>query len=146
LRTNAIDLEWWTICWTVGCWLWPKRQKVNGLLRLQWMLRHDWHEWVCAENVLIRDDDWNLKGDQKTLTSQFFYHIFPVHFERVNFRVYYNILILCFVCVCVCVCVCVWSAIDSAPGHNTNMRLVSLGPVWPEGVTSGKNFLENWPN
>jgi hypothetical protein len=30
-----------------------------------------------------------LKGGHKTLTSQFLYHIFPVHFERVNFLVVY---------------------------------------------------------
>ncbi len=67
LRANAIALEWWTICWTFHCWLWPESQAVNRTMRLQWMLRLDsqeWmqtHEWMCAQNVFssirIRDGD-----------------------------------------------------------------------------------------
>jgi hypothetical protein len=32
----------------------------------------------------------NFKCSQKTLISQFLYHIFPVNFERVNFLVSYD--------------------------------------------------------
>ncbi len=38
-----------------------------------------------------------------------------------------------------------WPAINSAPGHHTDMRLVSLELVWPEGVPPDKNFLEELP-
>jgi hypothetical protein len=57
--------------------------------------------------------------------------------ESVNKNLYYNILILS-----------VRPAIDSAPGHHTDLRPVSLEPVWPEEVrrkkfsrkvTSGQN-------
>ncbi len=37
------------------------------------------------------------------------------------------------------------TAIDSAPGYHTDVRPVSLDPVWPEKGTQGKNFLEKWP-
>ncbi len=49
----------------------------------------------------------------------------------------YNTLILC-----------IWPAIASAPGGHTNLRPVSLEPVWPEGCHQGKNFLKSdqWPN
>jgi hypothetical protein len=29
----------------------------------------------------------NLKGVHKTLKSQFLYHIYPVHFKRINFLI-----------------------------------------------------------
>jgi hypothetical protein len=37
-------------------------------------------------------------------------------------------------------CVCVWPFIDSAPGHRTDMRLVSLEPVWQGGGHMIKKF------
>jgi hypothetical protein len=43
------------------------------------------------------------------------------------------------------VCVMTGYRLDSAPGHDANLRLVSLEPVWPEGVQSEKNFPEKWP-
>jgi hypothetical protein len=42
------------------------------------------------------------------------------------------------------VCLCVWPAIDSAPGHHTDMKSVSLEPVEPEGVQREKS--DQWPN
>ena len=38
----------------------------------------------------------------------------------------------------------VWQAIDSAPGGHTDMRPVSLEPVWLEEVPLGEKFPENW--
>jgi hypothetical protein len=35
---------------------------------------------------------------------------------------------------------CAWPFIDSAPGHHTNMRLVSLEPVWQGGGHRIKKF------
>ncbi len=46
-------------------------------------------------------------------------------------NLYYNILILC-----------VWLAIDSAPGHDRDMRSVSLELVGPEGVHCENFFPE----
>ncbi len=40
---------------------------------------------------------------------------------------------------------CVWPFIDSAPGHHTDMRPVSLEPARPEGAPLGKTFAEKWP-
>jgi hypothetical protein len=39
----------------------------------------------------------------------------------------------------------VWQAIGSAPGHQRDLRPVSLEPVWPEVETFEKNFAEKWP-
>jgi hypothetical protein len=39
----------------------------------------------------------------------------------------------------------VWHYIDSAPGCDTDLRLVSLEPAWPEPAILGKNFSEKWP-
>ncbi len=36
----------------------------------------------------------------------------------------------------------VWPAIDSAPGGHTDMRPVSLEPVWLEEIPMGKRFPE----
>jgi hypothetical protein len=44
----------------------------------------------------------------------------------------------------VCVCLCVWSAIDSAPGHDTDMRPVSLDSIGPEDVEGENFFSEKW--
>ncbi len=49
-------------------------------------------------------------------------------------NLYYNILILC-----------VWSFIDSAPGHDIDLRPVSLEPVWHGGGHRLKIFSEKWP-
>jgi hypothetical protein len=46
---------------------------------------------------------------------------------------------------CLCLCVFVWPAIDLAPGGHTDMRPVSLEPVWPGGVPLGEIFFEKWP-
>ncbi len=54
------------------------------------------------------------------------------------YNLYYNILILC-------VCVCVWPAIDSAPGHHTDTRPVSLEPVGLESVQREKFLPSKWP-
>ncbi len=43
------------------------------------------------------------------------------------------------------VCLFVCTAIDSAPGSATDLRPVSLEPVWPEGVQREKFFHEKWP-
>ncbi len=47
------------------------------------------HENIKYDDENITGDYEAIKGDHKTLTSQFLYHIFAVHFGRVNFRVYY---------------------------------------------------------
>jgi hypothetical protein len=68
-----------------------------------WSREHNWwlrgnNRWLRGNNRWLRGDNgWsrnhngcvmrNLKGGHKTLTSQFLYHIFAVHFERVNFLV-----------------------------------------------------------
>ncbi len=44
----------------------------------------------------------NLKGDHKTLMSQFLYHIFTVHFERLNFLVSYNMQIKVLIYALIC--------------------------------------------
>jgi ABC-type protease/lipase transport system fused ATPase/permease subunit len=44
----------------------------------------------------------NLKGGHKTLTSQFLYHILPVHFERVYFLVSYNMHIKVLIYALIC--------------------------------------------
>jgi hypothetical protein len=41
-------------------------------------------------------------------------------------------------------CLCVWPIIDSAPGGHTDLRPMSLEPVWPGGVQPGKNFIWKW--
>jgi hypothetical protein len=45
----------------------------------------------------------------------------------------------------VCVCVCVWHSIGSAPGRDTNLRMVSSEPSRPEPAIFEKNFPEKWP-
>jgi hypothetical protein len=40
---------------------------------------------------------------------------------------------------------CVWHFIDSAPGHNTDLKPVSSEPVWHGGGHRVKNFCEKWP-
>ncbi len=42
------------------------------------------------------------------------------------------------------VCLCVWPLVGSAPGHDKNMRPVSIEPEWPEVETFEKNFPEKW--
>ncbi len=42
-------------------------------------------------------------------------------------------------------CVCVWHSIGSAPGHDTNLRPVSLEPSGPEPAIFKKYFPEKWP-
>jgi len=42
------------------------------------------------------------------------------------------------------VCLSVWPLIDSAPGHDRMLRLVSLEPASPEPVILEKNFSEKW--
>ncbi len=41
-------------------------------------------------------------------------------------------------------CLFVWPLIDSAPGVDRMLRLVSLEPVWLEVETIEKNFSEKW--
>ncbi len=43
------------------------------------------------------------------------------------------------------VCVCVWPLIGSAPGHDRNMRPVSIEPLWPEVETFEKKIPSKWP-
>jgi hypothetical protein len=38
------------------------------------------------------------------------------------------------------VCLSVWEPVGSAPGHDRELR-----PVWPQGESRGKIFLEKWP-
>ncbi len=40
---------------------------------------------------------------------------------------------------------CVWHSIGSAPGHDTDLRPVSLEPAWPEPANLRKKFPEKWP-
>jgi hypothetical protein len=75
--------------------------------------------------------------EKKKVQTNSFYAMKSLAFQQLSQNLYYNILILS-----------VCSAIDSAPGYHryhTNMRPVSLNPVWPERWTYEKNFLEKWP-
>ncbi len=38
-----------------------------------------------------------------------------------------------------------WPFIDSAPEHHTDLRPVSLEPVWHGGRQRLKKFFEKWP-
>jgi hypothetical protein len=42
-------------------------------------------------------------------------------------------------------CLSVCPAINSAPGHDRDMRPVSLEPEGPDGVQREQNFTEKWP-
>jgi hypothetical protein len=43
------------------------------------------------------------------------------------------------------VCLFVWQSIGSTPGHDRDLRPVSLEPVWLQVQTFEKNLPEKWP-
>ncbi len=43
------------------------------------------------------------------------------------------------------VCLSVWQSIGSAPGHDKDLRPVSLEPVGPQVESRGNNFSQKWP-
>jgi hypothetical protein len=67
-----------------------------------------------------------------------------LHIKENNFYLKLKIYIIISL-FCLFVCVCVKPAIDSAPGGHTDMRPVSLEPVWPGEVPSGEIFFKKWP-
>ncbi len=112
--------------------------RVNDCAKFWWKFENNSRIISCSRGL-----PWNhlTKRCDEHSFFQCLSGIWDVHLKtkkNVPNLLFYNILILC-------VCVCVWPAIDSAPGHHTDMRPVSLEPVWPEGVSSEKIFLEKWP-
>jgi hypothetical protein len=118
LEFNGIVTKTWRIChvnswsrehnkWSRGLNGWSLGHNRWSREHNRWSRRHSglsrsYNGWSGRHNRWFRGyDGWsrnhngcvmrNLKGGHKTLTSQFLCHIFPVHYEWVNFLVYIHV-------------------------------------------------------